>query len=87
MLNKIRGLQYQFDNTGNIREVSVSFNDYDGNLNGNLNITFTNEDGRFDLLSPKEIQAIAKQEILEELAKEPESETEEETEEKEEEAE
>ncbi len=70
MLNKIRDLRYTFDDNSNIKEVHVSFHDYDNNPSGNLNIRFTNEDGRFDTLSPIQIQAIAKQEILEELAEE-----------------
>lgn len=78
MLNKIKRLEYQFDEAGNITEVSVSFNDYNGNPNGNLNIRFNNDDGRFDTVSPAEIQVMAKREILEELAKEPAEEPEEE---------
>lgn len=68
MLEKIRDLRYQFGNEGNIEKVSVSFNDYDGNPNGNLNISFENDDGQFDAMSPEEIQAIAKAKILEKLS-------------------
>lgn len=68
MLEKIRDLRYQFGNEGDIEKVSVSFNDYDGNPNGNLNISFENDDGQFDAMSPKEIQAIAKAKILEKLS-------------------
>ncbi len=83
MLNKIKSLQYQFTEQGEIREVSVSFNDYNSNPNGNLNIRFKNDDGRFDSLSPKQIQEIAKQEILAELSKNNDEEVEEPIEEEE----
>ena len=76
MLNKIRTLQYQFDELGTIKEARVSFNDYNGNLDGNLNYTLTNEDVDLSTLSPSEIQTIAKEKILEELAKETEEEVE-----------
>ena len=70
MLNKIRTLQYQFDESGTIKEARVSFNDYNNNPDGNLNYTLTNEDVDFSTLSPSENQTIAKEKILEELAKE-----------------
>ena len=70
MLNKIRTLQYQFDELGTIKEARVSFNDYNNNPDGNLNFTLTNEDVDLSTLSPSDIQAIAKEKILEELAKE-----------------
>lgn len=70
MLNKIRTLQYQFDESGTIKEVRVSFNNYNNNPDGNLNYTLTNEDIDLSTLSPSEIQTIAKEKILEELAKE-----------------
>lgn len=76
MLNKIRTLQYQFDESGMIKEARVSFNDYNGNPDGNLNYTLTNEDVDLSTLSPSEIQTIAKEKILEELAKETEEEVE-----------
>ena len=69
MLNKIRTLQYQFDELGTIKEARVSFNDYNNNPDGNLNYTLTNEDVDLSTLSPSEIQTIAKEKILEELAK------------------
>ena len=69
MLNKIRTLQYQFDELGTIKEARVSFNDYNNNPDGNLNYTLTNEDVDLSTLSPSDIQAIAKEKILEELAK------------------
>ena len=76
MLNKIRTLQYQFDESGMIKEARVSFNDYNNNPDGNLNFTLTNEDVDLSTLSPSDIQAIAKEKILEELAKETEEEVE-----------
>ena len=76
MLNKIRTLQYQFDESGMIKEARVSFNDYNNNPDGNLNYTLTNEDVDLSTLSPSEIQTIAKEKILEELAKETEEEVE-----------
>jgi hypothetical protein len=76
MLNKIRTLQYQFDELGTIKEARVSFNDYNNNPDGNLNYTLTNEDIDLSTLSPSEIRTIAKEKILEELAKETEEEVE-----------
>ena len=76
MLNKIRTLQYQFDESGMIKEARVSFNDYNNNPDGNLNYTLTNEDVDLSTLSPSDIQEIAKEKILEELAKETEEEVE-----------
>lgn len=69
MLNKIRTLQYQFDEAGNIKEARVSFNDYNSNPDGNLNFKLTNDDADLNALSPSEIQSIAKEKILEELVK------------------
>ena len=70
MLNKIKSLNYEFNDSGEFTRVSVSFNDYSGNPNGNLNIRFANEDGELDNLSPAQIQTIAKEKIIEELSKE-----------------
>lgn len=75
MLNKIKSLQYQIAEDGSIEEVRISFNDYTGNPNGNLNVTLTSEDGELGMLSPAQLQAIAKQKVLNELSAEPETST------------
>lgn len=75
MLNKIKTLQYQFDESGNIKEARVSFNDYSGNPDGNINLRLTNTDADLNTSSPSQLQEIAKVKILEELAKNGEEET------------
>lgn len=68
MLNKLKSLQYQFDEVGNIIEVRIAFNDYSGNPNGNLNIALKNDNGDLDTLSPAQLQVIAKEKILDSLS-------------------
>lgn len=70
MLNKLKSLQYQFDDAGNITEIRIAFNDYNGNPNGNLNITLKNDNGDLSTLSPAQLQVIAKQKILDGLSAE-----------------
>ena len=70
MLNKLKSLQYQIDDAGNITEIRISFNDYDGNPNGNLNIALKNDNGDLDTLSPAQLQVIAKEKILDSLSAE-----------------
>ena len=70
MLNKLKSLQYQIDAAGNITEIRISFNDYDGNPNGNLNIALKNDNGDLDTLSPAQLQVIAKEKILDSLSDE-----------------
>ena len=77
MLNKLKSLQYQFDDAGNITEIRIAFHDYNGNPNGNLNIALKNDNGDLDTLSPAQLQVIAKEKILDSLsAEEPVSEEE-----------
>lgn len=70
MLNKLKSLQYQFDEVGNIIEIRIAFNDYSGNPNGNLNIALKNDNGDLDTLSPAQLQVIAKEKILDSLSAE-----------------
>lgn len=70
MLNKLKSLQYQFDEVGNIVEIRITFNDYNGNPNGNLNIALKNDNGDLDTLSPAQLQVIAKEKILDSLSAE-----------------
>ena len=70
MLNKLKSLQYQFDDAGNITEIRISFHDYSGNPNGNVNIALKNDNGDLDTLSPAQLQVIAKQKILDSLSAE-----------------
>lgn len=76
MLNKLKSLQYQFDEVGNIIEIRIAFNDYSGNPNGNLNIALKNDNGDLDTLSPAQLQVIAKEKILDSLSTGPEIEPE-----------
>lgn len=67
MLEKIKGIQYKIGENGEIEEITIQFNEYKGNPNGNLNVTLTNADGELNLQSPKQLQEIAKQKVLDYL--------------------
>ena len=70
MLTKIKSLQYVISEDGVIEETRVSFHDYNGNPNGNLNLTLTPDDGDLAALSPVQLQELAKQKVLEVLTNE-----------------
>ena len=69
MLNKLKSLNYQFGNDGSITQVTVGFNDYRGEVQGNLTVILDPEDGDLDMSTPKQLQVVARDKALEELAK------------------
>ena len=72
MLNKLNTLNYQFDQaTGNITQIVVGFNNWTGEVQGNLNVTLTPEDGELSTLTPIDLQALAKPKALTLLVEEP----------------
>lgn len=70
MLNKLKSLNYQFGNDGTITNVTVGFNDYQGDVQGNLTVTLNTEDGDLELSTPKQLQVLARNKALLELGKE-----------------
>ena len=70
MLNKLKTLNYTFSEDGNIRSIVVGFNDYQSEVNGNLNVTLTSEDGELATMTPVDLQALARTKAIEKLAEE-----------------
>ena len=70
MLNKLKSLNYQFGNDGSITQVTVGFNDYQNDVQGNLTVTLTAEDGDLELSTPKQLQEVARSKALSYLEKE-----------------
>ena len=70
MLNKLNSLNYQFGNDGSITRVTVGFNDYQGDVQGNLTVTLSPEDGDLESSTPKQLQGIARSKALSYLEKE-----------------
>ena len=69
MLNKLNSLNYQFGNDGTITQVTVGFNDYRSEVQGNLTVILDPEDGDLGSHTPKQLQVLAKEKALTELAK------------------
>ena len=69
MLNKLKSLNYQFGNDGSITQVTVGFNDYRTDVQGNLTVILKNEDGDLANQSPAQLKELAKNKALEELSK------------------
>ena len=69
MLNKLKSLNYQFGNEGSITRVTVGFNDYQSDVQGNLTVVLNAEDGDLELSTPKQLQGIARDKAIEELSK------------------
>ena len=69
MLNKLKSLNYQFGNDGSITQVTVGFNDYRTDVQGNLTVVLRPDDGELDSYTPKQLQELARTKVLEELAK------------------
>ena len=67
MLNKLKSLNYQFGNDGSIIQITVGFNDYQSEVQGNLTVTLTPEDGELAMSTPKQLQELAKAKVLEVL--------------------
>ena len=70
MLNKLKSLNYQFGNDGSIVRVTVGFNDYQSDVQGNLTVMLNVEDGDLESSTPKELQGIARSKALSHLEKE-----------------
>ena len=69
MLNKLKSLNYQFGNEGSITRVTVGFNDYQGDVQGNLTVMLSPEDGDLESSTPKQLQGLARSKAIEELSK------------------
>ena len=67
MLNKLKTLNYTFGDDGIILSVVVGFNDYQSEVNGNLNVTLTSEDGELTTMTPVDLQVLAKTKAVIEL--------------------
>ena len=68
MLNKLKTLNYTFGDDGIIQSVVVGFNDYQSEVNGNLNVTLTSEDGELATMTPVDLQVLAKTKAVTELS-------------------
>ena len=64
MLNKLKSLNYQFGNDGTITRVTVGFNDYQDDVQGNLTVILTSEDGDLESFTPKQLQEVARSKAL-----------------------
>ena len=69
MLNKLKSLNYQFGNDGSITQVTVGFNEYQGEVQGNLTVTLSPEDGDLESSTPKQLQGVARDKAIGELSK------------------
>ena len=70
MLNKLKSLNYQFGNDGSITQVTVGFNEYQGEIQGNLTVILNTEDGDLEASAPKQLQGIARNKAIEALSAE-----------------
>lgn len=70
MLNKLKSLNYQFGNDGSITQVTVGFNDYQGEVQGNLTVVLNAEDGDLESSTPKQLQVVARSKALLDLEQE-----------------
>lgn len=68
MLNTLKSLNYQFNNSGDITQVTVGFNDYSTDVQGNLSVILKPEDGDLSAVTPKQLQDLARTKALDELA-------------------
>lgn len=69
MLNKLVSLNYQFNETGAITQVTLGFSDYATDVRGNLSVILNNEDGDLNNQSPAQLKEMAKIKAIEELSK------------------
>ena len=67
MLNKLKTLNYTFGEDGNIQSIVVGFNDYQNEVNGNLNVVLTINDGELSTMTPVDLQALARTKAIEKL--------------------
>ena len=70
MLNTLKSLNYQFGNDGSITQVTVGFNEYQGEIQGNLTVILSPEDGDLEASTPKQLQGIARSKAIEALSAE-----------------
>ena len=70
MLNKLKSLNYQFGNGGTITQITVGFNDYQSEVQGNLTVALTPDDGDLELSTPKQLQVLARNKALSQLEQE-----------------
>ena len=70
MLNKLKSLNYQFGNEGSITRVTVGFNDYQSDVQGNLTVMLNADDGDLESSTPKQLQEVARSKALLHLEKE-----------------
>ena len=70
MLNKLKTLNYTFNEDGNVQSIVVGFSDYQGEVNGNLNVTLTSKDGELVTMTPADLQALARTKAIEKLTEE-----------------
>ena len=70
MLNKLKSLNYQFGNGGSITRVTVGFNDYQSDVQGNLTVVLNAEDGDLEASTPKQLQGLARSKAIEALSAE-----------------
>lgn len=70
MLNKLKSLNYQFGNDGNITQITVGFNDYQNDIQGNLTVNLKAGDGELESLTPKQLQELARDKALRYLERE-----------------
>lgn len=70
MLNRLKSLNYQFGNDVSITQVTVGFNDYQSEVQGNLTVMLNAEDGDLESSTPKQLQGIARSKALLHLEKE-----------------
>lgn len=70
MLNKIKSLNYTFNENGEVTEVTIGFNGYGTvEVTGNILVKLLPDDGNLAELSSSELRALARTKALEELAK------------------
>ena len=68
MINKVKSLNYQFGNDGSITQITVGFNDYQSDVQGNLTVVLNAEEGDLESSTPIQLQELAKVKVLEALS-------------------
>lgn len=68
MLNKLKTLNYTFGDDGIIQSVNVGFSEYQNDVNGNINVKLTSEDGELATMTPTDLQVLARTKAVTELS-------------------
>lgn len=68
MLNKLKTLNYTFGDDGIIQSVNVGFSEYQNDVNGNINVKLTSEDGELATMTPNDLQVLARTKAVTELS-------------------